>query len=74
MENNENNENNFGTLITKYAGAIIGGLVALILCFTELYKLLLYVVIILAGGFCGDYVQKNKAIVKEKIKEVIDKF
>ena len=74
MENNENNENNFGTLITKYAGAIIGGLVALILCFTELYKLLLYVVIILAGGFCGDYVQKNKAIVKEKIKEDIDKF
>ena len=74
MENNENNENNFVTLITKYAGAIIGGLVALILCFTELYKLLLYVVIILAGGFCGDYVQKNKAIVKEKIKEVIDKF
>ena len=74
MENNENNENNFGTLITKYAGAIIGGLVTLILCFTELYKLLLYVVIILAGGFCGDYVQKNKAIVKEKIKEVIDKF
>ena len=74
MENNENNENNFGTLITKYAGAIIGGLVALILCFTELYNLLLYVVIILAGGVCGDYVQKNKAIVKEKIKEVIDKF
>ena len=74
MENNENNENNFGTLITKYAGAIIGGLVALILCFTELYKLLLYLVIILAGGFCGDYVQKNKTIVKEKIKEVIDKF
>ena len=61
-------------IIKEYGGAIIGGIVALILCFTELYKLLVYLVIVLAGAFLGNYVQKNKANVKEKLKEFIDKF
>ena len=33
-------------IIKEYGGAIIGGIVALILCFTELYRLLVYCVII----------------------------
>ncbi len=70
----ENENNNLNTLINKCGGAIIGGLIALILCFTELYKLLVYLVIVLAGAFLGNYVQKNKANVKEKLKEFIDKF
>ena len=45
------NENNFNTFINKCGGAIIGALIALILCFTELYKLLVYLVIVLAGAF-----------------------
>ena len=68
------NENNFNTFINKGGGAIIGALIALILCFTELYKLLVYLVIVLAGAFLGNYVQKNKTNVKEKLKEFIDKF
>ncbi len=68
------NENNFNAFINKCGGAIIGGLIALILCFTELYKLLVYLVIVLAGAFLGNYVQKNKTNVKEKLKEFIDKF
>lgn len=70
----ENNDNKLNLFIKQYGGAIIGGLIALILCFTELYKLLVYVVIVLAGAFLGNYVQKNKANVKEKLKEFIDKF
>ena len=58
----------------NYGGAIIGGLIALILCFTRLYRLLVLAIIIIAGAFIGNYVQKNKAIVKEKLKAFIDKF
>ena len=61
-------------IIKEYGGAIIGGVVALILCFTELYRLLVYGVIILAGVIIGNYIQKNKPKVKEKLKEYIDKF
>lgn len=71
---NENNDNKLNLFINQYGGAIIGGLIALILCFTELYKLLVYLVIVLAGAFLGNYVQKNKTNVKEKLKEFIDKF
>lgn len=70
----ENNDNKLNLFIKQYGGAIIGGLIALILCFTDLYKLLVYIVIVLAGAFLGNYVQKNKTNVKEKLKEFIDKF
>lgn len=74
-ENNENNENNkLNCFIKEYGGAVIGGLLALILCFTGIYELLVYTVIVLAGAFLGNYVQKNKPNVKEKLKAFIDKF
>lgn len=71
---NDSNENNFNGFIGQYGGAIIGGLIALILCFTQLYRLLVCIVIVLAGIFVGNYVQKNKSNVKEKLKEIIDRF
>ena len=71
---NENNDSNTNNFFSKYGGAIIGRIVALILCFTEIYKLLIGIVIILAGMYIGNYVQKNKLLVKEKLKEFIDKF
>ena len=74
MSENNNKENILNILIKNYAGAVIGGLIALILCFTELYRILVYIVIVLAGAFLGDYVQKNKSNVKEKLKAFIDKF
>lgn len=84
-ENNNNNSNkninkefdgtnNFNELVSKYGGAFIGGLIALILCFTQLYKLLVCIILVCAGMFLGNYVQKNKSNVKEKLKEFIDKF
>lgn len=72
--NNEFEDKNFNGLVAKYGGAFIGGLVALILCFTELYKILVCIVIVCLGIFIGNYVQKNKSNVKEKLKEFIDKF
>lgn len=73
-ENNNENNNKINFLIKEYGGAVIGGLIALILCFTEVYKILVYIVIVLAGAFLGNYVQKNKDNVKEKLKQFIDKF
>lgn len=73
-ENNENNENRINLFIKQYGGAVIGGLIALILCFTGIYELLIYIVIVLAGAVLGNYVQKNKPNVKEKLKAFIDKF
>ena len=73
-ENNENNENKLNLFIKQYGGAVIGGLIALILCFTGIYELLIYVVIVLVGAALGNYVQKNKPNVKEKLKSFIDKF
>ena len=60
--------------ISNYLGAIIGGVIAFLLCLTKIYTYLLYIVIILVGIFVGNYVQKNKAFVKIKLKEFIDKF
>ena len=67
-----NDDNEKKVPLGQYTGAIIGGVIALILCFTRVYRLLLYIVIILAG--IGNYVQNNKLKVKEKLKEFIDKF
>lgn len=60
--------------LIKYSGAIIGGLIALVALLLNLHKVLIWVVIILAGIFIGNYVQRNKEVVKEKLKEYIDKL
>ena len=73
-ENNEKNENKINLFIKQYGGAVIGGLIALILCFTGIYEFLVYTVVVLAGALLGNYVQKNKPNVKEKLKAFIDKF
>ena len=73
MDENENKKLDLADICANYGGAIIGGLVALLLCFTGLYKLLITVVVVIAGVFLGNYIQKNKTSVKEKLKEFIDK-
>lgn len=74
MNEDEKRKIDLNKIVENYGGAIIGGIVALILCFTRLYKLLIVVVVIIAGAFIGNYVQKNKETVKEKLKAFIDKF
>ena len=73
-DNNDNNNSSLNSFIENYGGAALGGLIALILCFTQIYRLLIGIVVILAGMYVGNYVQKNKSNVKEKLKEFIDKF
>ena len=61
----------FKNFLIKYRGAIIGGIIALIL---KIYKILLGGLVIVAGIFLGNYIQQNKEIVKEKIKNIIERW
>lgn len=70
----ENNNNNIKEFFVKYAGAILGGIIAIILVCTGLFKLVAGLLIIVAGIFVGNYIQNNKEYVKEKLKELIDRF
>ena len=60
--------------IRKYRGAIIGAIIAIILVCTSLYKLLIALIIIVGFIFLGNYIQNNKEDVKERLKNIIDKF
>ena len=64
----------FKKFLIKYRGAIIGGLIALIALLLNLHKILIWIIIIGAGIFIGNYVQNNKEFVKDKLKSYIDKF
>lgn len=69
-----NDSNDFKKFCLEHKGAIIGGLIAIIIACTGLYKLLIALAIIAAGIWIGNYVQKNKEMVKEKLKKFIDRF
>lgn len=64
----------FKNFVKEYRGAIIGGLVAILILCTQLYKLIVGIILITIGIFVGNYVQKNKYDVKEKLKKFIDKM
>lgn len=64
----------FKKIISKYAGAIIGIIVAVVILATRLYDLIIGILVILAGALIGNYIQQNKDDVKEKLKKFIDKM
>ena len=58
----------------QYKGAIIGGIIGAIILCTQLYRLIIGIVLIAIGMFVGNYIQYNKYDVKEKLKKFIDKM
>lgn len=66
--------NSFKEFIMQYRGAIIGIIVAILILLTQLYKLIIGIILIVIGAFVGNYIQQNKYTVKEKIKNFIDKL
>ena len=60
--------------LTKYWGGIVGGLIALILACTGLYRLIVAIVLIAIGIWAGNYFQHNRNNVKEILKHFIDKM
>lgn len=55
-------------------GIILGVTVAVILLITGLQQLIIGLVLIIACGFIGNYIYKNKDEVKTKTKNFIDKL
>ena len=66
--------NGFKEFVKEYAGAIIGAIIAIIILCTNLYRLIIGILLVLAGMFIGNYVQRNKYEVKEKIKSFLDRI
>lgn len=64
----------FKKFVSEYAGAIIGGIVAIVILCTRLYELIVGIILIAIGIFIGNYVQRNKYEVKEKLKNLIDRM
>lgn len=64
----------FKKFVSEYKGAIIGGIVAIIILCTRLYELIVGIILVVLGIFIGNYVQKNKYDVKEKLKDMIDRM
>ena len=64
----------FGNFFHKFGGAIIGGIIALVLACTSLYRFIIAIIFIVLGMWAGNYIQKNKETVKEKLKNLIDKM
>lgn len=60
--------------LINYRGAIIGGIVAIVALLLNLHKVLIVILIVIAGILLGNYVQHNKELVKEKLKSYIDKL
>lgn len=65
---------NIKKFITEYRGAIIGAVIAILVLLTNLYKLIVGIILVCIGIFIGNYVQRNKYDVKEKLKQFIDKI
>lgn len=64
----------FKKFVSEYMGAIIGGIVAIVILCTRLYELIVGIILIALGIFIGNYVQRNKYDVKEKLKSFIDRM
>lgn len=64
----------FKDFIMQYRGAIIGAIVAILILLTNLYRLIIGIILICLGIFVGNYIQQNKYEVKEKLMNFIDRM
>ncbi len=64
----------FKNFILEYRGAIIGGIIAIVALVLRIHEFLIGCLVIAAGILAGNYVQKNKEIVKEKIRDLVDRW
>lgn len=66
--------NDFKHFISNCWGALLGGIIALILACTGLYRLIVGIVLVVIGAWAGNYFQHNKDKVKTNLKNFIDKI
>ena len=58
----------------NYKGAILGIIIAIIIRATKMYDLIITIILLVLGAIVGNYIQQNKQIVKDRIKNFIDRF
>jgi len=66
--------NNFKDFVMEYRGAIIGAIVAMLVLIFQIHKFVIGCLIIIAGILVGNYIQRNKETVKEKIRKILDRW
>ena len=66
--------NDLKNFVHEYRGAIIGGIIAIIVLCTGLLKLVLGILVLCVGVFLGNYVQQNKYEVKQKLLDFINRI
>lgn len=64
----------FKKFMTNYWGALFGGIIALIIACTDMYRLVIGIVLVGMGIWAGNYFQHNKDKVKAKLRNIIDKM
>ena len=64
----------FKNFFDNYGGIVIGIIISILILCTGLYKLIIGIILVGMGAFIGNYVQKNKKEVKEKLKNFIDRL
>lgn len=58
----------------KYLGIIIGIIIAILIIAFGLIYVFECIALIVVAAWLGKYIQSNKEVVKEKLKNLIDKF
>lgn len=64
----------FKNFVKKYGGALVGAIIALVFACTSFYRAVIAIVFVVVGAWIGNYAQKNKEVVKEKLKNFIDRL
>lgn len=64
----------FRKFMSQYGGMIVGIIIAVLILCTQLYKLIIGIILVAICAYAGNYIQHNKFEVKEKIKNFIDKL
>ena len=60
--------------IIEYRGAIIGGIIAIVALALRIHEFLIGCLVIAAGILAGNYVQRNKEAVKQRIRDIVDRW
>ena len=58
----------------EFGGFIVGSIFGIILILLKVIDFIVAVLVVLIFGFLGAYIQKNKAKVKEILKNLIEKW
>ena len=60
--------------LRDFGGFIVGSLVGILVICLNIIDTIIAILVVLAFGFLGSYVQKNKSKVKEVLKNLIEKW